>query len=187
MEQSKNTDNSTKALYPSPKTIIYDNHKSTLHYGPDDDSVYNQMIRKVNETLSRNLSSGHPSLDKFQRVAVGAIRYPAPDGSFPAHIDHCCSWVYLLSLGCSANFIVKGPEMTDKHVFEFHSGDVFCFDASTQAAILHGVQNIRIGSCPEELAQAFETLRHHRFGVQCRVKEYDDRNAETATGTNQNA
>ncbi|GMH73476.1 hypothetical protein TrRE_jg121, partial [Triparma retinervis] len=47
------------------------------------------------------------------------------------------------------------------------SGDLLVFDASTEANILHGVEGIVEGTCPEGLG---ERLREHRYGVQCRLK-----------------
>ena len=52
------------------------------------------------------------------------------------HITFC------LSLGCTANFMVKGPNMSDKEVFKFNSGDMLVFDPSTEANILHEVKSI---------------------------------------------
>merc|ERR1712118_612258 len=103
---------------------------------------------------------------------MAAIRYTSPNGHFPPHIDHCNdgSFVCLMSLGCTANFMVKGPSMAAKRVFPLHSGDVLVFNPSTKAGLLHSVVDIaEESSCPSALAQRFPVLGKHRFGVQCRV------------------
>ena len=74
---------------------------------------------------------------------MSVIQYESPNGRFPAHIDHCKdSFVYLVSLGCTANFMVKGPNMEEKKYFRFNSGDMLVFNASSEAAILHEVVGI---------------------------------------------
>ena len=96
------------------------------------------------------------------------------------HINHCNagSWVYLLSLGCTANFIVKGPSMDTCCKFKFCSSDVLVFNASTNAGILHGVNAIVPDFFPTKLIDFFSPtmLQCHRFGIQCRVKEKALRN-----------
>ena len=186
LERSRKTDNATTktvCMHPNPKTIIFDGGMSTLRFGPNDGSVYSGMVQKVNGALLRcHLQScdtkgeimtmdGVPfensgAIRHGSVISMGTIRYPAPNGRFPEHIDHCTdSWVYLLSLGCTANFVVKGPSM-EKRVFAFRSGDVLVFDASTEAAVLHGVRDIDAESCPEELSETFgSTMQKHRFGI----------------------
>ena len=67
------------------------------------------------------------------------------------------------------NFMVKGPTMQTRFQFKFCSGDMLVFNASTEAAILHGVLSIDNGqSCPPELGDVFQKLRNHRYGVQTR-------------------
>merc|ERR1712062_334574 len=111
-------------------------------------------------------------LNKYDNVGMGVIKYSSPKGKFPPHIDHCKnSFVYLTSLGCTANFMVKTPCMEEKNVFKFNSGDFLVFDASTEAAILHGVLSIDDETtCPKELGNKFDVMKNHRFGVQCRVR-----------------
>ena len=76
-----------------------------------------------------------------------------------------------MSIGCTANFMVKPPNMRNKKVFKFKSGDLLIFNASTNAAIVHGVNSIdHISShCPVQLTTKFKILQDHRIGVQCRV------------------
>jgi 2OG-Fe(II) oxygenase superfamily len=109
----------------------------------------------------------------YNGYSVGVIRYDAPNGSFPEHIDHCNEnpWVVLLSLGCTARFSVRNKDMASKKILELTSGDVVVFDPSTKAAIRHGVISILPSTCPRALQQAFgvEATANHRYGVQCRT------------------
>ena len=159
-----------KPMYPTPKTLVFGEDAPTLKFESGDASVFNELVHAANAVLMRNGELKDVALRKYRWITMGAIKYPSPDGHFPAHIDHCTSLVYLLSLGCAANFMVKAPGMAAKRVFKFRSGDLLCFDASTAAALLHEVVSIDPAStCPAELAEAFGVLRDHRFGVQCRV------------------
>lgn len=107
----------------------------------------------------------------YDRYSVAAIRYSAPNGSFPEHIDHCNDpngWVVLLSLGCEALFTVRGPCGSTPENLRLGSGDVMVFDPSTEAAVRHGVASIVLSTCPERLARAFGAA-NHRYGIQCRT------------------
>ena len=202
LNQSQETDNSPKrCMNPSPKTIIFDGNRSTIHYEllhndrddrRDDNGmdVFNKMIQTVNKCLFRDggnnnnndvMELQHNHFPTFNHLSVGVIRYPVPDGNFPEHCDHCKnSWVYLLSLGCTATFVVYNKEtMDEKLSFGMQSGDVLVFDASTEASIIHGVKNIQPNTCPRELLDMLVDddttsssllLQNHRFGVQCRVR-----------------
>ena len=85
-----------------------------------------QQNEKEKEDDEKMIDRDHNRNCKYDHLSVGAIRYAVPNGRFPEHIDHCGnnSWVYLLSLGCTANFVVKGPSMNKKKEFGFHSGDI---------------------------------------------------------------
>lgn len=182
--RSKHTDNRSKpCMHPTPKTIIFDGNQSTLKFSGGDNNIYNKLIvQTANDVLKKEeiLQKKHPqrfartacnTTDDTTPMSVGVIRYQVPNGNFPEHIDHCNdnSWVYLLSLGCSANFVVKCNRKSEKQQFRFRSGDVLVFDPSSDAAIVHGVASINgdevptFLDCPEEFQQ-------FRFGVQCRVK-----------------
>ena len=116
----------------------------------------------------------------FDRYTVSVIRYPAPDGSFAEHIDHCNNpgaWVVLLSLGCTATFSVRRSRDDPKTLLKLASGDVMVFDPSTTAAIRHGVVSIEESTCPRALVEAFEDMAGHRFGVQCRTSCLDPSSA----------
>lgn len=136
----------------------------TLKFKPGDKSIVIHMVEKVNATMKRN------DLCKYKSLSMVVIQYKSPDGHFPPHLDHCNnSFVHLMSLGCTASFMVKGPTMDEKREFEFHSGDMLVFNASTEAAVLHSVQSIGGSeSCPSSLRKAFPVLQNHRYGVQCR-------------------
>ena len=172
IDRDKSPRNAPKAMYPSPKTLIFgDDNVPTLNFKPDDKSLYNQMIRNANDIIQRNYSEmGAELKKKYKSIVLGTIQYPSPNGYFAEHIDHSNSFVYLMSIGCDANFMVKGPNMVKKSVFAFKSGDLLVFNASTKAQVLHGVMSIGdTSTCPEELAKTFEILRIHRYGIQCRV------------------
>ena len=117
-------------------------------------------------------ASSGMELCAYESFTMACIRYKTPKDRFPPHIDHCDkSFVFLFSIGCTANFMVQGPGMDVKVEFPFHSGDVLVFDASTRAAILHGVTSIGSSTfCPAKLLQAFPVLQSHRFGIQCRLR-----------------
>ncbi len=168
-------------MHPTPKTIIFDGNQSTLKFSSGD-NIYNELIvQTANDVLKKEEVTLQKNYPRFSTacntdtttMSVGVIRYQVPNGNFPEHIDHCNdnSWVYLLSLGCSANFVVKDNTrpQSEKQQFRFSSGDVLVFDPSSDAAIVHGVVSINgdefplFLECPEEFEQ-------FRFGVQCRVK-----------------
>mmetsp|Transcript_14056 Transcript_14056/g.21745 ORF Transcript_14056/g.21745 Transcript_14056/m.21745 type:complete len:238 (-) Transcript_14056:28-741(-) len=189
--RSQHTDNQSKpCMNPTPKTIIFDGNQSTLKFSGGGDNIYNKLIvQTANDVLKKEevilLPKKHDPCfantalnndTTTTTMSVGVIRYQVPNGKFPEHIDHCNdnSWVYLLSLGCSANFVVKGRSsssllpQSEIQQFRFKSGDVLVFDPSSDAAIVHGVASINgddfpLLDCPEEFQQ-------FRFGVQCRVK-----------------
>jgi len=187
-------------MNPTPKTLIFNDYQSTLKFiKGDDDNVYNQLIihhananlqeyayqnnnSELTETLTKMMmitsyaSSSETSNTSPSSMSVAVIRYKPPNDKFPLHIDHTNdnSYVYLLNLGCSANFIVKGPNEKKKE-FIFCSGDVLIFDPSSNAGILHGVDSINVNDFPtisvdyaDQCIQ--EDFQRFRFGVQCRVK-----------------
>mmetsp|Transcript_61538 Transcript_61538/g.166041 ORF Transcript_61538/g.166041 Transcript_61538/m.166041 type:complete len:186 (+) Transcript_61538:131-688(+) len=161
-----------RAMNPSPKTLLLGDDEPCLRYEFGQESLINASISKANNILGRHLRIDDVDLCNYTSITMAAIQYASPNGRFPAHIDHCNgSFVYLMSLGCAANFMVKGPGMECKKTFKFNSGDLLVFNASTEAAILHEVVSIVEGeeSCPEELGNIFPVLRKNRYGVQCRV------------------
>ena len=157
-----------RPMVPTPKTLVFgENGELMLKYENGQSTVVNGMIDKANAILTRN---GIVS-NNYKSISMATIQYASPSGQFPPHVDHCKnSFVYLMSLGCTANFMVKGPNMELKKNFKFHSGDLLIFNASTEAAILHGVVSIDSEtSSPIELANRFAILQNHRYGVQCRL------------------
>ena len=187
--RSNRTDNSSKpCVNPTPKTLIFDGNQSTLKFSSSAaaDNVFNRLIvhnaklaLQREATKSQRLEILTNLQAAISTMSVGVIRYDVPDGKFPQHIDHCndSSWVYLLSLGCSANFVAKGPLCDSKTkkgmVFQFNSGDVLVFDPSSDAAIVHGVESINNDGdeCfPPDAVGCPEEFRQYRFGVQCRVQ-----------------
>ena len=178
LHRSIHTDNRSKpCMHPTPKTIIFNENQSTLKFSGGD-NIYNELIvQAANLVLKREviLQKKHQRFatacnSDTTTMSVGVIRYQVPNGCFPEHIDHCNddSWVYLLSLGCSANFVVKCSPQSEKQQFRFRSGDVLVFDPSSDAAVVHGVASINGDEPP--LLDCPEVFQKFRFGVQCRVK-----------------
>ena len=175
LDQCRHTDNNntqTKqpCMNPSPKTIIFDGNQSTLHFDlVESNNVFTQFIRTIKQILFQfdtTTTTMKNEMEQCHHLTLGAIRYVAPNGSFPDHVDHRNnSFVVLLSLGCTANFAVS------EEVFRLDSGDVLIFDASTKANLKHGVRSIVPESCPMDLAKRFPILETHRFGIQYRVKK----------------
>eukprot|EP01084_Bolivina_argentea_P124501 220609_1 len=174
--KDKTPKKAVKVMYPSPQTIVYDENKVSLYYTPEQNSVYNHLVNKANDIINRNHHYFETNvwmieLNKYKLIKMSAIKYPSPNGHFAPHIDHDNSFVYLASIGCIANFMVKGPNMKNKKVFKFNSGDLLIFNASTKAANVHGVISIdNTSSCPVQLANEFQILKNHRIGIQCRVQ-----------------
>eukprot|EP00929_Paragymnodinium_shiwhaense_P089791 TRINITY_DN4999_c0_g1_i1.p1 TRINITY_DN4999_c0_g1~~TRINITY_DN4999_c0_g1_i1.p1 ORF type:complete len:283 (-),score=25.91 TRINITY_DN4999_c0_g1_i1:473-1321(-) len=166
-----------RAMDPKPTTLVLgENQQPLMGFTPGDTSVVTEMVARASDLVNRSglQMQFHPGasvdLDKYKSVSMAAIQYEAPTGKFPPHVDHCGeSCVYLMTLGCSANFMVKGPSMAGQANLKLRSGDLLVFNASTEAALLHGVTGIDDGSCPQHLGDAFNILRNHRYGVQCRL------------------
>lgn len=197
LECSKHTDNTSKpCMNPSPKTLIFDGPTPTLRFGRfrtgDEDnnsssspltSVYDRLILqraislvspRLRDGFNNNGPDSAPQQLAYNRYSVGVIRYKAPDDRFAEHIDHCNEpngWVILLSLGCTARFMVAGPSDTAYRTIDMLSGDILLFDPSSQAAIRHGVASIVVSSCPSSLIEAFgdNLMGNYRYGVQCRT------------------
>lgn len=161
-----------RPMVPSPKTLLFGENQPTIKFAFGEKSAVSTMVGKASQMLDRNQlgSGGGVNLGQYASLSMACIQYESPDGHFPPHIDHSNSFVFLLSLGCTANFMVKGPNMEARNNFKFHSGDMLVFNASTKAKILHGVMNIDgEETCPGWLATQFPVLKNHRYGVQCRM------------------
>ena len=171
LEKDTTRDKPSTALFPSPKTLILGDDSPLLKFEFAEKSLVNAMVDNVSDIAMRNKLNQNVDLCTYKSIGMGVIKYLSPTGHFPAHIDHCnYSFVYLTSLGCTANFMVKTPSMETKRIFKFNSGDLLVFDASTEAAVLHEVVSIDDEtSCPDEMGNVFEVMKTHRFGVQCRV------------------
>ena len=198
LHRSKDVDNystNKPCMYPTPKTQIFNGNQSTLKFTNDNEgdnsNIYNQLIvHNANASLQSYIAEQNNNqhddgiiLSRILKggsmlsMSVGVIRYEVPNGSFPEHIDHCNdnSWVYLLSLGCSANFVVskkKKDVQNKKQVFTFNSGDVLVFDPSSKAGIVHGVMSINDDYPKDDEHDSCvipEDFKCYRFGVQCRV------------------
>eukprot|EP00587_Corethron_hystrix_P013744 CAMPEP_0113325762 /NCGR_PEP_ID=MMETSP0010_2-20120614/18005_1 /TAXON_ID=216773 ORGANISM="Corethron hystrix, Strain 308" /NCGR_SAMPLE_ID=MMETSP0010_2 /ASSEMBLY_ACC=CAM_ASM_000155 /LENGTH=152 /DNA_ID=CAMNT_0000185737 /DNA_START=162 /DNA_END=617 /DNA_ORIENTATION=+ /assembly_acc=CAM_ASM_000155 len=109
LERSKHTDNRQKApcMNPSPKTLLFDGPTPTLRFGRSgthtndggDDgsapsvslsSVFEKLIlRRAFSLASRHLRpiDGAAARFAYDRHSVGVIRYAAPHGRFPEHVD----------------------------------------------------------------------------------------------------
>lgn len=177
-EDTTNWADMPRVLSPSPKTIIFKENCPTLRFWVGEQSVVANVVARATRVVldvygpvreSRLGSLLGAKYKAKSELSMAAIRYKAPDGKFPPHVDHSNSVVYLMSLGCSANFMVQGPG-DHRHTFEFRSGDVLVFDASSEAYISHGVDGVKPASCPAFLRKLFPILTNHRYGVQCRLK-----------------
>eukprot|EP00930_Biecheleria_cincta_P074954 TRINITY_DN62153_c0_g1_i1.p1 TRINITY_DN62153_c0_g1~~TRINITY_DN62153_c0_g1_i1.p1 ORF type:complete len:228 (-),score=25.93 TRINITY_DN62153_c0_g1_i1:151-834(-) len=171
----KTPSNLPRAMVPAPKTLLIgEDGAPTRGYTCGEKTVVNAMVEKGAAVLQAHGLNVVRGLDvsRYSSLSVAVIRYEAPDGRFPPHVDHCDeSFVFLASLGRTANFMVKGPSMDEQRHFKFCSGDLLVFNASTRAALLHGVTSIDETSSEsgELLASRFPVLRTHRYGVQCRI------------------
>ena len=162
------------AMVPSPKTLIFgENGEPCLNYEFGQKSIINNMVDKANAVMIKNeIKSRSNNFKSCKSISMATIKYQSPDGKFPPHIDHCKnSFVYLTSLGCTANFMVKGLNMEIKRDFKFNSGDLLVFDASTEAKILLGVSGIDTSITAEskQIGKLFPVLENHRYAVQCRL------------------
>ena len=161
-----------KAMVSAPKTLQLGEEEPSIRFTPGQQSLVTEIIAKAIDMLDRNqIGCDGVTLADWGSISMAAIQYESPDGHFHPHIDHCDnSFVFLISLGCTANFMVKGPNMENRCHFKFLSGDLLVFNASTEAAILHGVMSIDDErSNPSSLRDTFHVLQNHRYGVQCRL------------------
>ena len=181
-QNDKTPSGQPRAMVPTPKTLQLGEDGPTLEFARGDSSIVSRMVEKGGEVLKaqRLNTTGCFDVCQFKSLSVATIRYEAPGGHFPMHVDHCNdSFVFLASLGCTANFAVQTPAMALRMNFKLCCGDVLVFDASTKAAILHSVVSIDeaspgdattgAGDTHQWLGRQFPTLRKHRFGVQCRM------------------
>jgi len=172
----KTPNNLPRAMVPAPKTLqLGEAGCPNLRYVFGENTVVNAMVEKGARLLQRNglsVMGGFDLSSQYESLSMATIRYEAPDGRFPPHVDHCNdSFVFLASLGCTANFMVKGPTMEAQKQFKFCSGDLLIFNASSRAAILHSVMSIdetgsKLGAL---LSSKFPVFQNHRYGVQCRM------------------
>lgn len=170
LDRDRTPDKNPKAMVSGPKTLQLGEEGPSMRFVPGQKSLVTDIIAQATATLNQVVCTG-VDLGSWRSISMAAIQYESPGGCFPPHIDHCDnSFVFLISLGCSANFMVKSPQMEAQCFFKFQSGDMLVFNASTQAAILHGVMSIDDErSNPPNLRDAFQMSRNHRYGVQCRL------------------
>ena len=146
-------DSLPRAMVPAPKTLLLGEDQPSLTFEFGEASLIADMVVAATDLLPVDLFAS--TRKSYRSISMATIRYEATeDARFPPHVDHCDnSYVYLASLGCTANFLVKGPRMAEKRTFKFRSGDLLVFNASTSAALLHGVCGIDEASCPHSLAE----------------------------------
>jgi alkylated DNA repair dioxygenase AlkB len=87
--------------------------------------------------------------------------------SLEAHLDSHEAWVLLLSLGCSATFLLR-PRGCDAKRVEMASGDAIIFHGGARWQVEHAVERIVPDTCPEHLAAL---LARGRIGLQLRGAE----------------
>ena len=176
-ERDRTPENESRAMVPAPRTLVLgdDVADPTVRYRRGNSSVLNKMVDQGVALLKRKglrFSGITDDIARYTSLSMATIRYEAPGGRFPPHVDHCKdSAVFLASLGRSANFMVRGKGETEVRRFQLHSGDALVFDASTEAGLLHGVESIDVAASDagEALGEAFPVFQTHRYGVQCRL------------------
>ena len=170
--------NEPRAMVPAPRTLVLgdDGVSPSVTYRRGDGSIMTRMVDAGVEVLERAglglESSVTIDVTQYTKLSMATIRYEAPNGQFPPHVDHCEeSAVFLVSLGRSANFMVRGKGERDVKRLSLRSGDALVFDASTEAGVLHGVESIDENASRngEALAERFPVFKNHRYGVQCRM------------------
>ena len=170
--------NEPRAMVPAPRTLVLgeDGVSPSVTYRRGDGSIMTRMGDAGGEGLERAglglESSETADVTRYTKLSMATIRYEAPNGQFPPHVDHCGeSAVFLVSLGRSANFMVRGKGERDVKRLSLRSGDALVFDASTEAGVLHGVESIDENASKngEALAGCFPVFQNHRYGVQCRM------------------
>ena len=137
------------------------------------DSIYYKLISKATKLIHKNYKLYDKiDLSKSKLGHIQAAKYKSNEGKLKNHIDgifHGDNAVFLFSIGCIANFYVKGPKMENGKLFKFKSGDMLFFDATNKANILHGIESIDDGSTtPKELKEKFEMSNEYRIGLQMR-------------------
>merc|ERR1712228_413185 len=70
LKRDKSPKNAPKAMYPSPKTLIFGDDKPTFDFKFDDESLYNQMINKANDIIDRNYSQMGAELKKKYKSVI---------------------------------------------------------------------------------------------------------------------
>ena len=169
-QRVKNKNIKSSAMIRSAKTLpIGEKNTPSVKFSNDDKDPPVIFVKKTIKILGRYIPSSNIS-----GLSAAAIRYPAPEGRFPSHIDHCNdgSFVFLTSLGRTARFSIKDPDMEKSRVLAFGSGDVLVFDPSSEAKLLHSVDCIEKDSSTTGAALEREfpqLIAGHRIGVQCRV------------------
>mmetsp|Transcript_3976 Transcript_3976/g.8788 ORF Transcript_3976/g.8788 Transcript_3976/m.8788 type:complete len:216 (-) Transcript_3976:446-1093(-) len=166
-----------RAMVPGPRTLVLgdDGASPSVSYCRGDTSIVSSIVDKGVALLQREGLARMEiteDISEYTKLSMATIRYEAPTGRFPPHVDHCSdSAVFLASLGRSANFMVRREGEREVRRFQLRSGDVVVFNASTNAGILHGVESIDEGASKsgEALAAEFPVFRTHRYGVQCRM------------------
>ncbi|ETO14529.1 hypothetical protein RFI_22839 [Reticulomyxa filosa] len=119
------------------------------------------------ETIASSVSKFVPN--SMHPTYITSFKYPVKGGTLTEHVDVKSNWVVLYSLGNSANFTVKSPQMQQKKAFSFNSGDVLVFDASEKAKIKHGITHIIEDTVPSALVDCCPELKEWRVSIQFRV------------------
>mmetsp|Transcript_74063 Transcript_74063/g.66646 ORF Transcript_74063/g.66646 Transcript_74063/m.66646 type:complete len:247 (+) Transcript_74063:73-813(+) len=137
------------------------------------DSIYDILLKKGMEIVEINYKLKDITLKDAKLGHIQAAKYKTEEGKLKNHVDgifHGPNAVFLFSIGCNANFYVKGPEMKKEKIFKFKSGDCLFFDATNKAKILHGIESIDPGqTCPKQLKEKFESAGEYRIGLQMRA------------------
>ena len=122
-------------------------------------SIFMELQDKIKKFLS--METYINITENYNETFIKSLEYKTINGRLDRHCDGVNGWVFIYSLGNTANFFVNDKE------FEFHSGDVLIFDSSKKGKIIHGVESIKINSCPVHL---IDNLNHLRISVQIRLQ-----------------
>lgn len=129
------------------------NHKERMS------PIFMQLQNKIKNCLSSetNINIGH----EYKETFIKSLEYKVTNGKLDGHYDKVDGWVFIYSLGNTANFFIN-----DK-AFKFCSGDVLIFDTSRKANIFHGVSSIQTNSYPFYLHK----IKEYRISVQIRLQK----------------
>ena len=146
----KNTTTATKLMSINVYNTDHNNRMSP---------IFMKLQSKIRKILATETNIN--ITNQYKAIFIKSLKYNVLNGRLDKHCDDVNGFVFIYSLGNTANFFVN-----DKH-FEFCSGDVLIFDASKKAKIFHGVESIKEYSYPIHM----QHLKDFRISVQIRCQK----------------